>query len=115
MTEDEKAGCIARPIREYSATKEEIALLREHLAEDGRRLESLGEQLRRNPMGVEVGENRGADFQLRAYGAAEPRTVPPVDPEKVRLNLIRLRQTPDEKAALEKRLQNAGLGNPIGD
>ena len=76
MTEDEKAACIARLIQEYSATKEEIARLREHLAEDGRRLERLGEQLQRNPWASKSARTKELIFNFERMGRPSPEGCP---------------------------------------
>ena len=111
MTDDDKAACIGQLVSDYSKTKEMIALLCEHLRKQGEQVETLGTRLKALPTGVEFAED--GFFQFRPYGAASLQRVPLIDLNETRQALLDLRAAQEKREALERRLQDAGLGNLI--
>ena len=113
MTEDDKNACLGQLATDYSNNETEIAQLREHLSQVGKRLTSLGQTLVRCPEKV-----AGSDHQARALMRLEEATVhlepfPAIDPEAIKRNVANLHVALDKKATFEQRLQAVGMGNLI--
>ena len=114
MTEDERS-CVAHLVQGYSETKRKIALHRECLRASGKHLRDLGDQLERNPLGIVSGGGAEENFVIKPYGAASPEEIPFVNLGSLAESVHDLRVLIAEKADLEVRLQQLGLGTLTGD
>jgi hypothetical protein len=105
-------------VSEYERNNEAIAALRSTLEKAGRQMSVLGDQLQRDPAKVTVDDGEfyiTDEFYVSNMGGAAAIAYRSISSDTIEQSISELRSRMKEKAGLEERMREAGLGKRILD